>query len=46
MYNKGPKEAAFSSNCDLFREVIQIIYKKAPKVTVKWMPSHLAKNQM
>ena len=42
VYNKGPKDAAFSSNCDLFRETFQIIIKKALKVTVRWMPSHLA----
>ena len=41
MFDKGPKEAAFSSNCDLFRETFQIIFNKALKVTVRWMPSHL-----
>ena len=41
-YNSGPKKAKLSSNCDLYHELFQLIFKKCLFVTVRWMPSHLS----
>ena len=39
-FDKGPKWASTSSNCDLFHHIFQQTYLKAIKLTVRWMPSH------
>jgi len=41
-YNSGPTRASLSSNCDLYYELFQIVRNKQLKLTVRWMPSHLA----
>ena len=40
-FNGGPKAGADSANCDLYKELFHIIFEKALKLTVRWMPSHL-----
>ena len=40
-YNAGPKLAKLSSNCDLYHELFQLVFRKGLLVTVRWMPSHL-----
>ena len=40
-YNKGPRAAANSSNCDIYKLIFDIIYDKGLRVGVRWMPSHL-----
>ena len=37
-YNSGPKKAKLSSNCDLYHELFQLIFRKGLLVTVRWMP--------
>ena len=39
-FNKGPKAGANSANCDLYREIFNVIYDKMLRVHVRWMPSH------
>ena len=40
-FNKGPKEAYKSVNCDLFAELFQTTIDKGIRLKVRWMPSHL-----
>ena len=40
-YSAGPKAGANGANCDLYEELIGLIYAKALRISVRWMPSHL-----
>jgi len=40
-FNGGPAAGVNSANCDLYGEVFQIIYDKAIKINVRWIPSHI-----
>ena len=40
-FEAGPKSQCRSSNCDLFHELYQITIRKAVRLRVRWMPSHL-----
>ena len=40
-FNAGPKAAALSSNCDMYYDFFQVVYRKAIRLRVRWMPSHL-----
>ena len=44
-YNRGPKAASNSANCDLYRELFGIVVQKGILLTARWMPSHLGLNQ-
>ena len=43
-YNKGPRAGANSANCDLYKELFDMLYEKAIELHVRWMPSHLGKD--
>ncbi len=40
-YQRGPQYALRTTNCDLYKEVYDVMYKKALLVEVRWVPSHL-----
>ena len=40
-FNKGPQAGSVSSNADLYNTMFDVIYDKALRVKVTWMPSHL-----
>ena len=40
-YNEGKDSALLSTNCDLFKELFEILHTRNIKLTVRWMPSHL-----
>jgi hypothetical protein len=40
-YNKGPKAAANSANCDLYEKLFDLIFSKDLIILVRWMPLHL-----
>ena len=40
-FNKGPKHACRCTNADLYHELFLLTIKKAIRLTLKWMPSHL-----
>jgi hypothetical protein len=40
-FSGGPRNGANSANCDMYEEVFRLIYDKAIKIKVRWMPSHL-----
>ena len=40
-YLKGPSFALNATNCDLFKQLYDVMFQKALLVEVRWVPSHL-----